>query len=54
LLTAARFKARHRLSLADALIAALAFQRRAILVHKYPEFEALAELIRQEVLPYKE
>jgi predicted nucleic acid-binding protein len=54
LLTAARFKARHRLSLADALIAAFAFQRGAILVHKDPEFEALADLIRQEALPYKE
>ena len=54
LLTAARFKARHRLSLADALIAAFAVQQGAILVHKDPEFEALAELVRQEALPYKE
>ena len=54
LLTAARFKARHRLSLADALIAAFAVQQGAILVHKDPEFEVLAELVRQEALPYKE
>ena len=53
-LTAARFKARHRLSLADALIAAFAVQQGAILVHKDPEFEVLAELVRQEALPYKE
>ena len=54
LLTAARFKARHRLSLADALIAAFAVQQGAILVHKDPEFDVLAELVRQEALPYKE
>jgi len=54
LLTAARFKARYRLCLADALIAAFAVQQGAILVHKDPEFEALAELVRQEALPYKE
>jgi len=54
LLTAARFKARYRLSLADALIAAFAVQQGAILVHKDPEFEVLAELVRQEALPYKE
>jgi predicted nucleic acid-binding protein len=54
LLTAARFKARYRLSLADALIAAFAVRHEAILVHKDPEFEALAEVVRQETLPYKE
>ena len=54
LLTAARFKACHRLSLADALIAAFAVQQGAILVHKDPEFDVLAGLIRQEALPYKE
>ena len=54
LLTAARFKARYRLSLADALIAAFAVQQGAILVHKDPEFDVLAELVRQEALPYKE
>lgn len=53
LLTAARFKARYRLSLADSLIAAYTFQHNAILVHKDPEFEVLAELIHQEALPYK-
>ncbi|HDH10123.1 MAG TPA: VapC toxin family PIN domain ribonuclease, partial [Chloroflexi bacterium] len=41
-------------SLADALIAAFAVQQGAILVHKDPEFDVLAELVRQEALPYKE
>jgi predicted nucleic acid-binding protein len=53
LLTAGRFKAYHRLSLADAIIAAFAQSRGAILVHKDPELEALAESVEQEVLPYK-
>ena len=53
LLTAGRFKAFHRLSLADAIIAAFAQKQGAILVHKDPELEALAESIQQEVLPYK-
>ena len=53
LLTAARFKARHHLSLADALIAAFAVRERAILVHKDPEFEPLSPQVKQEVLPYK-
>lgn len=53
LLTAARFKAHFHLSLADALIAAFAQQQQAILVHKDPEFEALAAEVAQEILPYK-
>jgi len=53
LLTAGRFKARHRLSLADALIAAFAVRAGAILVHKDPEFESLSDQVRQETLPYK-
>jgi predicted nucleic acid-binding protein len=53
LLTAGRFKAFHRLSLADAIIAAFAQRQGAILVHKDPELEALAESIKQEFLPYK-
>ena len=48
---AAATKARFRLSLADAWIAASADLSSAILVHKDPEFEALA--IPQELLPYK-
>ena len=53
LLTAARFKAQHRLSLADAIIAAFALRQDAILVHKDPELEALTGTVEQEILPYK-
>ena len=53
LLTAARLKARFRLSLADALIAAFAVRKDAVLVHKDPEFEALGKQVRQEILPYR-
>ncbi len=53
LLTAARFKAEHRLSFADAVIAALAKRRGAVLLHKDPEYDALAEHIEMEALPYK-
>lgn len=53
-LTAARLKAVHRLSLADALIGALAIREQAILLHKDPEFEALAGQVALEALPYKE
>ena len=53
LLTAARLKARFRVSFADALIAAFAVRSSDILVHKDPEFEALADKVLQEPLPYK-
>ena len=53
LLTAGRFKAAHRLSLADALIAAFAVQHQAILVHKDPEMAALQGAVEMEILPYK-
>jgi predicted nucleic acid-binding protein len=53
LLTASRFKASYRLSLADALIAAFAQRQSAILLHKDPEFEALLEQVELEALPYK-
>jgi predicted nucleic acid-binding protein len=53
LVTAGMLKAQHRLSLADALIAAFAADAGAILVHKDPEYEALAAAVRQERLPYK-
>lgn len=54
LLAASRFKAAHRLSFADALVAGFAFAQGAILVHKDPEFEAVAGEVRQERLPYKQ
>ena len=49
---AATVKAVHALSVADAWIAATALERGAILVHKDPEFAALAG-IEQDVLPYR-
>lgn len=52
-LAAARLKAKNRISLADAYIAALCQERKAILVHKDPEFEKLSPLIQQHKLPYK-
>ncbi len=48
---AAEIKATHRLSLADAWIAACALQQDAALMHKDPEFESLD--IKQIRLPYK-
>lgn len=53
LLTAGRFKALHRLSPADAIIAAYAQRQEAILVHKDPELETLSDFVEQEALPYK-
>ena len=53
LLTAGRLKAAHRLSLADALIAAIALRHRAVLVHKDPEYAVLAATVQLETLPYK-
>jgi predicted nucleic acid-binding protein len=47
---AARIKARGGLSVADAWIAATALQHQAVLVHKDPEFERVAD-VRQERLP---
>jgi ribonuclease VapC len=52
-LTAAQFKAEHRLSLADSLIAAFSHRYEATLLHKDPEFEALADRVNLEALPYK-
>ncbi|MDC0269671.1 PIN domain-containing protein [Synechococcus sp. AH-551-N23] len=44
MLEASRIKALHRLSVADAWIAAAALLSRATLLHKDPEFEAITEL----------
>lgn len=52
-LLAGRIKASHRLSFADAVIAGVARQHQAVLVHKDPEFEALAEELSLLGLPYK-
>lgn len=53
LLNAARIKAAHHLSLADAIIAAIATQNKAVLVHKDPEYEQLQDMLEMEILPYK-
>ena len=53
LLTASRLKAGRRVSLADAIIAAFAIRREAVLMHKDPEFDALTGLLPMEELPYK-
>lgn len=53
LLQAAKLKATHRLSVADALIAAVAKLSHATLVHKDPEFEALASQLALRSLPFK-
>ncbi|MCX5872243.1 MAG: PIN domain-containing protein [Deltaproteobacteria bacterium] len=53
LLTAARLKAEYRVSLADAIIAAFAIRKEAVLMHKDPEFDALNGLLPMEALPYK-
>jgi predicted nucleic acid-binding protein len=53
LLQAGRLKASYRLSVADALIAAVAKLRRERLVHKDPELEALATEVSLLSLPFK-
>ena len=50
---AARIKSTHSLSLADSVIAAIAAQHKAILLHKDPEFEPLQDVVEMELLPYK-
>jgi predicted nucleic acid-binding protein len=52
-LAAARIKASHRLSVADAWVAATAERLGAILVHKDPEFEPLQRTLTLQPLPYK-
>jgi predicted nucleic acid-binding protein len=50
---AAELKANHKLSFADAFVAATAQLLNATLVHKDPEFAALAGIIKLEPLPPK-
>jgi ribonuclease VapC len=52
-LLAGELKAKHRLSVADAWIAALARERNATLVHKDPEFEQVEAMLKMLKLPYK-
>ena len=53
LLQAAKLKASYRLSVTDALIAAIAKLHHATLVHKDPEFEAIASQVPLLSLPIK-
>jgi len=53
-IAAGKLKAKHRMSVADAWIAALAQERSAILVHKDPEFERIEDELKVFKLPYKE
>jgi len=52
-LSAASFKANHKLSVADAWVAATSQRLGATLVHKDPEFEPLKSVLTQHSLPYK-
>ncbi len=50
---AAKLKAAHKVSFADAFVAATAQRLNATLVHKDPEFDALAGVIKLQGLPPK-
>ena len=52
-LIAGEFKAKKRISFADAWVAAVAKVKDAVLVHKDPEFEQLESEIKALKLPYK-
>ena len=52
-ISAARLKAKHRMSVADTWIAALAQEKGATLVHKDPEFEQIEDALEMLKLPYK-
>jgi len=53
LLQAAQIKSSNALSLADSVIAAIASQNNAVLLHKDPEYEQLRNVIEMEILSYK-
>ncbi len=53
LLSAAKIKSVNSLSLADSIIAAIAQQNGATLLHKDPEYEQLQGVVEMETLPYK-
>ena len=50
---AAKLKAAHQISFADAFVAALAQRLDSTLLHKDPEFDALASIVKLEMLPPK-
>lgn len=51
--SAAKLKAAHKVSFADAFVAATALRLHATLVHKDPEFAALAGVLKLHPLPPK-
>jgi len=53
-LSAGRIKATHKLSLADAFVAATAIEKKAVLVHKDPELEVISKYVPTIELPYKQ
>jgi predicted nucleic acid-binding protein len=50
---AAKLKAAYRISFADSFVAATAQRFDATLIHKDPEFNALAAIVKQKMLPPK-
>jgi predicted nucleic acid-binding protein len=50
---AAGLKAAHKVSLADAFVAATAMRLNATLLHKDPEFDALDDIMKLQALPPK-
>ncbi len=52
-LSAGRIKASHKLSVADAFIAATAIDKNAVLVHKDPELKVISKYVETLELPYK-
>ena len=52
-ISAARLKAKYRMSVADAWIVALAHEKGATLVHKDPEFQQIEDALEMLKLPYK-
>ena len=53
LIMASRVKANFRLSVADSWIIVTAWQKKAKLVHKDPEFEQVKQIVELVSLPYK-
>ncbi len=50
---AAKMKATHRISFADAFVAATAKRFKAVLVHKDPDFNVLSSVLKLKMLPPK-
>ena len=52
-MSAGRLKAKNRISIADAYVAAVCQEHDGILVHKDPEFEKILPKVKEFRLPYK-